>query len=147
MLDVPADILIERLAKHMKNLPTIEVPEWAHYVKTGSHTERPPADPDWWYVRAASILRKLYVHGPLGISDFERAYGGSKQVGYYPKHHRDAGSSIIRKILHQLEKADLVVKTSKGRMLTPKGQSLLDKISFEIFQEIKEKNEALARYG
>lgn len=145
--DVPADLLIKRLAEHMKKLSEIEVPEWARYVKTGSHRERPPQNPDWWYVRAASILRKLYFHGPLGIHDFEGEYGGPKQVGYNPKHHRDAGSSSIRKILHQLEQAELVSKTPKGRVLSPKGVSLLDKMSFEIFQELTKQNEALMRYG
>ncbi len=145
--DVPADLLIKSLAEHIKKIPEIEVPEWANYVKTGSHTERPPQNPDWWYTRAASILRKLYFHGPLGIHDLERAYGGSKQVGYNPKHHRDAGSSAIRKILHQLEQAELVIKTQKGRILTPKGVSLVDKVSFNLFQELSKQNEALARYG
>jgi small subunit ribosomal protein S19e len=25
-------------------------------------------NPDWWFVRAASMLRKLYLRGPIGVS-------------------------------------------------------------------------------
>ena len=66
---------------------------------------------------------------------------------YFPKHHRDAGGSNIRKILNQLEQAELVSKTPKGRVLTPKGRALLDKVSKEIFTSMAEGNKALARYA
>ncbi|MDW8034630.1 MAG: 40S ribosomal protein S19, partial [Nitrososphaerota archaeon] len=47
-------------------------------------------------------------------------------------HKVRAGGAIIRRILQQLEDAGLVIKTSKGRWLSPKGISLLDRLSFEI---------------
>ncbi|MEM0333542.1 MAG: 40S ribosomal protein S19, partial [Candidatus Aenigmatarchaeota archaeon] len=40
--------------------------------------------------------------------------------------------SIIRKILQQLESEGLVTKEKKGRILTPKGRSFIDKIIGEI---------------
>lgn len=145
--DVPSDKLIGTLATQVKNLPGMKEPEWAHFVKTGSHAERPPENPDWWYTRAASLLRKLYMHGPVGLTDLERAYGGTKALAYFPKHHRDAGGSSIRKVLQQLEQAELVAKTPKGRILTPKGRAMLDKASKEIFVTISEGDKSLARYG
>jgi small subunit ribosomal protein S19e len=146
--DVPADRLIETLAEHLKRVPEMEPTLWSQLVKTGSHTERPPQQQNWWYVRAASILRKLYFHGPLGINDFESIYGSSKQISYSPKHHRDAGSSIIRTILRQLEQAGLVTKQgNKGRVLTPKAISQLDKLSKDIFKELVKKDSEFARYG
>jgi small subunit ribosomal protein S19e len=146
--DVPAGKLIAALSDHLKRLPEVEAPPWALYAKTGSHADRPPQNANWWQKRAASILRKIYFHAPLGITDLEVAYGGSKAVGYYPKHHRDAGSSAIRYILHQLEQAELVTKQgNKGRTLTPKGVALLDKLSKEIFKELVQENQALAKYG
>jgi small subunit ribosomal protein S19e len=145
--DVPAERLISALAERMKTLPEVEAPSWAQFVKTGSHAERPPQQPDWWQTRAASLLRKLYIHGPLGEGDLERAYGGSKAVAYYPKHQRDAGGSSIRKILKQLEQAELVTKTPKGRVLTPKGTAMLDKLSSELLSQMVQTNQALARYG
>src|SRR5271157_94605 len=145
--DVPSGKLIPALAEQMKSVRGLEAPEWAHIVKTGSHAERPPQQADWWFTRAASLLRKLYLHGPVGLGDLERAYGGSKAVAYFPKHHRDAGGSSVRKILKQLEQAELVTKTPKGRILTPKGTAMLDKLSMEIFKVASQANKALARYG
>jgi small subunit ribosomal protein S19e len=145
--DVPSGKLIPALAEQVKSLPGMDVPEWAHFAKTGSHAERPPVKSDWWFTRAASLLRKLYLHGPVGVGDLERAYGGSKAVAYFPKHHRDAGGSSIRKILKQLEQAELVAKTPKGRTLTPKGTAMLDRLSAEIFKAAVERNKTLARYG
>ena len=146
--DVPSEKLLDALAGEVKKLPGMEPPEWAQFVKTGSHAERPPHSPDWWFARAASIMRKLYLRGPLGVGELERGYGGSKAVGYNPKHHRDAGSSSIRKIMKQLEQAGLISKIpKKGRVLSPKGTALLDKLSRELFAELTKENKALARYG
>lgn len=139
--------MIGALAEQMKGLQGMKEPEWAHWVKTGSHAERPPVNSDWWFTRAASVMRKLYVHGPVGLSDLERAYGGTKALHYYPKHHRDAGGSSVRKILKQLEQAELVSKTPKGRVLSSKGRAMLDKASRQLFISLAESNKALARYG
>ena len=145
--DVPSGKLIPALAEQMKTVPGVEEPDWAHWVKTGSHAERPPTNSDWWFTRAASLMRKLYLHGPVGLGDLERAYGGTKALHYNPKHHRDAGGSSIRKILKQLEQADLVAKTPKGRVLSSKGRAMLDKVCHEVFTTLSEDNKALARYA
>ncbi|MDA4124770.1 MAG: 30S ribosomal protein S19e [Thaumarchaeota archaeon] len=145
--DVPSAKLISVLAEQVRGLPEIKEPEWAQFVKTGSHAERPPQDSGWWFTRAASLLRKLYLHGPIGLSDLERAYGGTKAVAYFPKHHRDAGGSSIRNVLKQLEQAELVAKTPKGRILSSKGRAMLDKASQGIFVSMIEADKSLARYA
>ncbi len=145
--DVPSGKLISALAEQMKSVPSVQEPDWAKFVKTGSHAERPPTSPDWWFARAASLLRKVYLHGPVGLSDLERAYGGTKALHYFPKHHRDAGGSSIRLILKQLEQAELVSKTPKGRVLTSKGRAMLDKASNELFTALSKENKALERYA
>ena len=145
--DVPSGKLISALAEQMKSVPSVQEPDWAKFVKTGSHAERPPTSPDWWFARAASLLRKVYLHGPVGLSDLERAYGGTKALHYFPKHHRDAGGSSIRLILKQLEQAELVSKTPKGRVLTSKGRAMLDKASNELFTSLSKENKALERYA
>jgi small subunit ribosomal protein S19e len=145
--DVPSGKLIAALAEQVKGVPTVKEPAWAHWVKTGSHAERVPTASDWWFTRAASIMRKLYLHGPVGLSDLERAYGGTKARHYFPKHHMDAGGSSIRNILRQLEQAELVAKTPKGRVLSPKGRAMLDKASKQLFSSMVEVNKALSRYA
>lgn len=92
-------------------------------------------------------MRKLYLHGPIGLGDLERAYGGTKALHYFPKHHRDAGGSNIRKILQQLEQAELVSKTPKGRILSSKGRAFMDKTSVQIFTPMSEHDKSLARYA
>ena len=137
--DVPADVLIERLARYLKeNVPEVRPPAWALFVKTGSHVERPPQDPDWWYVRCASLLRKLYLRGPIGVSRLRKMYGGRKRRGVRPAHFRRAGGSAIRKPLQQLEAAGLVVKDgNRGRRLSPKGMSLVDMVASQIRRELR----------
>ncbi len=133
VLDVPADVLIQKTAEELKKIEQIQMPEWALFVKTGAHKERVPQQKDWWYIRAASILRRLYIDGPVGVARLRTYYGGRKNRGVKPEHHVDAGGKIIRTILQQLESAGLVEKAdSKGRRLTPKGQAFLDKIATEI---------------
>ena len=132
--DVPAGVLIERLSDYIKgNINEIKPPVWAEYVKTGSHVERAPHDPNWWYVRTASLMRKLYMNGPIGVSNLRKAYGGRKRMGVRPAHFRKAGGNILRKILQQLETAQLVEKVDKkGRIVSLKGRSLLDAMSGQI---------------
>ncbi len=148
-LDVPADELIRRVAMRLKEeYDQIKPPVWAFFAKTGVHKERPPEDPDWWYVRAASILRKLYKAGePIGVGAFRVIYGGRKNRGVKPEHFAEAGGSAIRKILQQLEAAGLVAKApGGGRVITPLGVSLLDRVAKEIADELVKKYPELSRY-
>jgi small subunit ribosomal protein S19e len=147
--DVPADMLIAELARYIKeNVPQVKPPVWAPFVKTGANKERPPMDPDWWYVRAASLMRKLYLYGPVGLSRLRSAYSYRAKIGdkMRPERTRKAGGAIIRKILQQLEQAGLVAKTKQGRVLTPEGRSLLDRIASKIARELIKTRPELAKY-
>lgn len=140
--DVPAGDLIEHLADYLRSsVEQVKPPPWALYAKTGAHRERPPENPDWWYERAASLLRRLYISGPLGISRLRKLYGGRKRFPMRKAHSVRAGGSSIRKVLQQFESAKLVTHSRKGRILTDEGKSLLDKIATEVF-EIKSKGVA-----
>lgn len=131
--DIPVDIFLKKLRDYIKrNVPEVKPPEWSFYVKTGPSKQRPPNDTNWWYTRAASLLRKLYIHGPLGINRLRSYYGGRKDRGVRPERHVDGGGANIRNILQQLERAGLVEKSSKGRVLTREGRSLLDRLAAEI---------------
>jgi small subunit ribosomal protein S19e len=134
--DVEANALIERLGKYLKeNIGDVTSPAWALTSKTGAHKEQPPQNPDWWYVRCASLLRKLYIHGPVGTERLRVEYGGRKRRGTSIEHTKESGGSAIREPLQQLEKAGLVTKEgSKGRKLTAEGVSLLNRISSEILK-------------
>lgn len=147
--DVPPQMLIERLARYLKdNVPQVEPPPWAPFVKTGVHKERPPQDPDWWYTRCASILRKVYLKGPIGIEHLRAEYGGRKDYGVKPEHAVKGSGSIVRKALQQLEAAGLVETVKgKGRVVSREGRRLLDRLSAEIKKELEKQIPELKKYG
>jgi len=134
--DVPADSLISEVAKELSENKKITPPEWAAFVKTGVHKERRPDDADWWYVRCASLLRRVYMDGPVGINSLRTYYGGSKDRGTSPEKFRRGSGSIVRGALHQLEDAGLVEKVDEGRRVTSEGRSFLDKASHQIKKDI-----------
>lgn len=124
-----ANELISALAAELKKVPECKMPEWAVFVKTGVARNGPPTDADWWYVRSASILRKIALIGPIGVNKLRREYGGKNRKGYAPAHFQRASGKIIRVVLQQLEKAgfvkQIVVSGHKGRVMDKKGQELL----------------------
>ena len=144
--DVPADLLIQRVADKLKEMEEFKPPEWAAFVKTGVHKERAPEQPDWWYIRVAAIFRKVYTDGPVGIERLRTVYGGRKRRGAEPPKFRKGSGSIIRKALQQLEKAGFVKQTSEGRVVTPQGRSFLDKTAAELKRELVKEIPALEKY-
>jgi small subunit ribosomal protein S19e len=146
--DVPSSALIEKVAKYLKeNVDQITPPEWAPLAKTGSHTQRPPQDQNWWYARAASLLRKIYIHGPMGIQHLRYSYGGRKGDRVRPEHVRVGAGANVRKILQQLETAGLVEKNkNRGRIVSAEGRRLLDSLSTEIKRELEKTMPELKKY-
>ena len=137
VLDKDPNKVIDELSIKLKEFNEIKPPEWAAFVKTGVHKERPPENPDWWYVRSAAILRSVYKLGPIGVSKLRTKYGGKGNRGVAPGRHSKSAGNIIRKCLQQLESAGLISKVKeksscKGRTCTGKGQSLLSKSAKEV---------------
>jgi small subunit ribosomal protein S19e len=140
--DVNPNDLIEEVAKELK--PMLKAPDWATFVKTGRHKERPPTRDDWWHIRAAAILRAIEMMGPIGTSKLRAKYGGKKNRGHKTEHTFKGSGAIIRKILQQLDEAGFTKQAEighhKGRVITPKGHALLDKVASELpAHTIKEK--------
>jgi len=136
--DVVPSVLIERLAKYLKNnVDEVKPPEWAPYVKTSVHAQGSPEDPDWWFTRCASLLRKIYVKGPVGTEHLRFEYGGRKGKGTRPEHAKKGSGTIIRKALQQLQSAGLVETSKRGRSVTKKGRQLLDTLSTEIDRDLQ----------
>jgi len=129
--DANTQELIKKAAEALKD--KIKAPEWSMFVKTGVSRERPPVEKDWWYMRAASILRKVYLLGPIGTNKLRVKYSGRKNRGYVPEKTFKGSGKIIRAILQQLEQGGFIKKEEKGvhkgRIITPQGKSFLDKLS------------------
>jgi small subunit ribosomal protein S19e len=146
--DVPASKLNKKLAKYLKeNVDAITPPAWASMAKTGTHVEKQPQDPDWWYVRSASLLRKIYIHGPIGIEKLRAEYGGRKNYGVKPSHAAKAGGSNVRKALQQLEIAGYIETFKpRGRKLTHEGRKLLQEMAEELSRELVKELPELEKY-
>lgn len=128
--DTNASELVKRTAEELKKV--MKQPEWSLYVKTGAGRDRPPAQQDWWYLRAASLLRRFYVDGPVGVSRLRSYYGGLHRRGHKPAHFKKASGKIIRVLLQDLEKLGYVQKVDKpikGRKLSPGGQKFLNGVA------------------
>ena len=137
MRDVPTQKLIEKLSEELKKNENIKPPDWSKYVKTGVSEDRPPSQKDWWFLRSAAILRKIYLNGPVGVQRLRTVFGGRRKMPHGKKtyHHRKAGGKAIRLMIQQLEKSGYVQKIEKpkkGRVITSKGQGLLNKVARSI---------------
>jgi small subunit ribosomal protein S19e len=130
--DVPADHIIRRVAEELKKRKEITPPAWAAFAKTGVHKEMPPEDPDWWFIRVAAVLRRIYVDGPLGVERMRSFYGGNKNRGSKPNAFRKGSGSILRKSVQQLEAAGLLVHDKTGRKVSPAGMAFLDAMAQEV---------------
>ncbi|EIJ89792.1 small subunit ribosomal protein S19e [Nematocida parisii] len=130
---------IDILSKSLKEEKKIEKPVEADHIKTGHGRELAPVSEDWYHVRAASLLRKLYMEeltNPekskygFGVMWFARAYGGAKNNGHKPSHTVSGSKSLVRRILQSLETVKLVSKVSLGgRKLTQTGHAYLQEIA------------------
>lgn len=126
---------IEALAAELQSMDEISEPEWAAFVKTSHGKQRPPSQENWWYLRTAAVLRKVALRGPIGTEKLRTLFGTRKNRGMAPEIFVRGSGSVLRKVLQQLETAGLVAKYDgprKGRIVTPKGISLMTKIAKQV---------------
>ena len=125
--DKEAGVVIKNAAEELKK--QMKMPDWALYVKTGVSRERPPEQEDWWFLRSASVLRRIALDGPVGTQRLRSYYGGRHRRGHKPAHFARGGGKVLRTILQDMEKLGLIEKGSKpkGRKITPLGEKLLAK--------------------
>jgi small subunit ribosomal protein S19e len=133
--DVAARPFIEAYAEHLKNSDKFEAPVWSDTVKTAAFKELAPYGDDWYYIRAASIARKIYLRPGLGVGMLQKWYGGRERRGARTEHFRKASSGIIRSVLIQLQEMKVVEQLpSGGRQVTTVGQQDLDRIAGSVFR-------------
>ncbi|KAL3526571.1 hypothetical protein ACH5RR_011227, partial [Cinchona calisaya] len=131
--DVSPHDFVKAYASHLRRSGKIELPQWVDIVKTGTLKELAPYDPDWYYIRAVSMARKIYLRQGLGVGAFRRIYGGSKRNGSRPPHFGKSSGSVARHILQQLQKMNIVdIDPKGGRRITSSGQRDLDQVAGRI---------------
>lgn len=145
--DVPTSALLAKLAGELKSRGAVVPPPWAEFVKTGVHKQRAPVETDWWYLRSASVLRKIYLKGHIGVERLSAEYGGKRDRGSAPYHARTGSRAVLREILQQLEKAGLVQPyKTLGRRVSASGMKLLDTVSRDLLRTLAAERPALAKY-
>jgi len=134
---VKPNTLIGTVAEKLKEYPTIQPPEGSEYWKTAYYKEIAPIDSEsFWYIRAASLLRKVRKYGPIGVNRLRKYYGGKYRDKRGKSKSAKGSGKIIRLILQQLEEANLITqKEKKGRILTPEGISFLERSAYEILRK------------
>jgi small subunit ribosomal protein S19e len=145
--DVPPSVLLPQLASELRSRQAVAPPPWATFVKTGVHKQRAPVQVDWWYLRSASVLRKIYLQGHVGIMRLSAEYGGKRDRGSAPYHARTGSRAVLREIVHQLEKSGLVQPyKTLGRRLSPEGEKLLTSVSRDALKKLAADRPELAKY-
>jgi len=131
---VQAGKFIEVIAEKLREFPEISPPEGLEFWKTAFYKELAPVNHQtFWYVRCASLLRKIYKFGPIGVNRLRKKYGGRNKRGPGLNHSAKGSGKIIRVALQQLENANLIMKTEKnGRILSNEGRSLLERTGYSI---------------
>ncbi|MCL4330381.1 MAG: 30S ribosomal protein S19e [Candidatus Thermoplasmatota archaeon] len=143
---VPVNLLLNKVAQKLKEDKRVEVPEWVNFLKAGIHTEKAWENDDWYVVRLASTLRKLYLKGPIGISKLSAEYGGRVDRGSKPYHPAKGSRYIIRNMFQTLEELGYAKKDKSGRVISPQGISLLEKTSKELIAELSKENEIYKKF-
>merc|ERR1711872_357315 len=77
--DVNAHAFVKALGAFLKKSGNLKVPDWVDLVKTGKHKELTPYDPDWYYIRAASVARHV-LKSLEQMKLIEKATGGGRII-------------------------------------------------------------------
>ncbi|CEI66506.1 unnamed protein product [Fusarium venenatum] len=126
-----AQKFITAYSAFLKRQGKLPIPGWVDTVKTGPAKELPPQDIDWFYVRAASIARHVYLRKTVGVGRLRKVHGTAKNRGSRPSKHVDASGSVDRKVMQSLEKIGVLEQDEEkgGRRITQAGQRDLDRIA------------------
>ncbi|TRY94697.1 hypothetical protein DNTS_003172 [Danionella cerebrum] len=131
--DVNQQEFVRALAAFLKKSGKLKVPDWVDIVKLAKHKELAPCDENWFYIRAASTIRHLYLRGGVGVCSMIKIYGGRKRNGVCPSHFSVGSKNVARKVLQALEGLKMVEKDPNGgRRLTPQGTRDLDRIAGQV---------------
>ena len=131
--DVRAVRWIKVMAKHLKAEGKLFVPNCAEYIKTSHGRERAPANPDWYYIRAAAVLRRIYLRPGVGLGGLAKVFANKKNRGSQPEITCPAARGPLHWVCKSLEGLKLVAKGKEsGRVLTQTGRKRCDTIASNV---------------
>ncbi|ESU36657.1 SSU ribosomal protein S19E, partial [Giardia duodenalis] len=125
---VPADVFINSFAAHLKNRGIIKCPAFTDYVKTGVSRQYAPRDADWFYIKAASVIRHFYISGShsIGVAGLARKYSSLQKGKTTPHHTKRASCKVIRSIVSQFLGQKLLIAGERGRHISPNGRKMVE---------------------
>ena len=130
--DVDAGKWIKGFAGHLKTQGSLEVPEFVDYAKTSAAKVLAPLDPDWYYVKAAAVLRRVYLRPFTGIGGLRKVFG-SVYGKSRPLHFKRAAGGVLRHVLQSLEKLNLLTKSDDGgRVITKAARRDCDRVAMKV---------------
>eukprot|EP00913_Durusdinium_trenchii_P034498 g32274.t1 len=130
--DVEPEKFISAFSQHLKRQGRFELPKWADVVKTSKARELPPSDPDWLYVRTASMVRKIYIRKGMGVGAFRKVYGSQQRRGTCTNVFTKSSGKIARYILQQLEEMGLVEQDEEGGRMITKDRASFDALTTRL---------------
>jgi len=159
---VPPNRFIALFAKNLEQSGKFEVPEWMDFVKTTTHKQLAPYEPNWLFIRAAAIARQIYLKGKgIGVKALRTKFGSRGTNGTISDHHYQACGKIIRYCIKQLEKMGLVEtivakveeedgeeagkQWTNGRRVSKKGRTDMDRVAKEVQKQVILEKEAMAK--
>ncbi|CCF73486.1 small subunit ribosomal protein S19e [Babesia microti strain RI] len=138
--DCNPNIFIKAFAQFLKLKNMIECPKWTDYVKTSPAKELAPKDPDWYFIRAAAIIRHIYFKPDCGVGELRKFYSSKQRRGTAPNHMCKASGKIIRTVLQQLERAGLLEQNPQksGRRVSQKGANTINSFARQLTKKALE---------
>ncbi|XP_073485283.1 small ribosomal subunit protein eS19-like [Aquarana catesbeiana] len=131
--DVNQQEFVRALSAFLKKSWKLKVPEWVDTVKLAKHKEQAPYDGNWFYTRAASTVRHLYLRGGAGVGSMTKVYGGCQRNGVIPSHFSSGSKIVAKKVMQAPEGLKMVERDPNGGLrLTPQGQRDLDRIAGQV---------------
>ena len=133
MRDVSAYKWIRAMAAHLKQSGKLFVPNCTELMKQSHGNQRAPENPDWYFYRAASVLRHVYIHPGTGYGGLGKAFAIKKNNGSRPEKTVKATRGLLHWVCRSLEGLKLIAKgKAKGRVLTREGRRKADAIAFNV---------------
>jgi len=130
--DVSAWKWIKATAQYLKQADLF-VPRCADIVKTSHGRERAPQNSDWYYIRAAAVLRAIYLRPGTGYGGLSKRFGNKKNRGSQPEITTRAARGLLHWACKSLTKMSLVTKGKEsGHIITNEGRRCADAIAFNV---------------
>lgn len=125
---------IDALSDYLISSNKVKLPENYDILKTGYGREHAPEDRNWYYIRLASIVRKIILKGRVSHGKLAADYGNRKDRGVRPSKKTGAGKYLIDTALKNLESMGWINWSQGNDILTSSAKEILS----EIIEKVKE---------